>query len=781
MKESILITQCLQNDFTKLIGKFESIPNLLHIGYDEARRILSEKVEDGPVTTVMDWAYHTPRENLNIIHIRDWHNPDDPREKDHLDQFGKHCIHNTEGAEFVFAKSILPNREHHIVNASGLNDFVDTNLEELLAPYKNEPVKVGIMGVWTEAKITFLAYDLKTRYPNFEIAVCSALCASSSRAMHFISLDQLKSILGIKIFSSIGDFTNFLTGTLPKIELKVQDKKAISLKFSDPNYSISEVDTQILLYLYRDAKEVEFVCLDGGFSGNVVLKARALDKFGHYQVPTVIKIGKRELIGKERTSFEKIQEVLGNNAPNIVDFAELEDRGAIKYRYAAMLDNGVKTFQKYYAAVNDVDKIKHKLEIVFKKQLGRLYEASNNEKLNLLEYYEYSNKYAASIRKKVESIIDAPANGHTLNLHGFTFPNVCNFYEIELAGLKENITPYHYVSYLHGDLNGANIIVDAQENVWLIDFFHTHKGHILKDLIKLENDILYIFMTIDSLEEFKEAVALVDILLEVNNLGEALDTSLKSNFKFHQIKKAFEIIAIMRSYYPDLIHTDRDPYQLFVGLMRYSMHTLSFDESNDWQKKLALYAGSICSAKIKNTLQTANDLRIDFIENPTNKNEARMGLTILPGRKDRARSITTDLKVIQSNEIKGVVSLITEPEYEEYGVKRLKTAYADAGLIARYFPILDQGVPDFDSMNQTLEWMHQILSKKQNLLIHCVGGLGRSGTLAACYLIRYYGLSAKDAIAHVRKYRSERAVESIEQESFIAEFAKRKDLPQSSR
>ena len=69
----------------------------------------------------------------------------------------------------MFAKSILPNREHHIVNASGLNDFVDTNLEELLAPYKNEPVKVGIMGVWTEAKITFLAYDLKTRYPNFEI------------------------------------------------------------------------------------------------------------------------------------------------------------------------------------------------------------------------------------------------------------------------------------------------------------------------------------------------------------------------------------------------------------------------------------------------------------------------------------------------------------------------------------------------------------------------------------------------------------------------------------
>lgn len=155
MQQSILITQCLQNDFTKLIGKFDPIPNLLHIGYEEARRILSEKVEDGPVTTVMDWAYHTAPEDLNIIHIRDWHNPDDLLQKDHLEQFGKHCIQNTEGAEFVFAKSILPTRKHHIVNASGLNDFVDTDLEELLSTYKNEPVKVGLMGVWTEAKITF--------------------------------------------------------------------------------------------------------------------------------------------------------------------------------------------------------------------------------------------------------------------------------------------------------------------------------------------------------------------------------------------------------------------------------------------------------------------------------------------------------------------------------------------------------------------------------------------------------------------------------------------------
>ena len=32
------------------------------------------------------------------------------------------------------------------------------------------------------------------------------------------------------------------------------------------------------------------------------------------------------------------------------------------------------------------------------------------------------------------------------------------------------------MAWVHGDLNGANIILDAQGNVWLIDFFHTGPG-----------------------------------------------------------------------------------------------------------------------------------------------------------------------------------------------------------------------------------------------------------------------------------------------------------------
>ena len=51
--------------------------------------------------------------------------------------------------------------------------------------------------------------------------------------------------------------------------------------------------------------------------------------------------------------------------------------------------------------------------------------------------------------------------------------------------------------------------------------------------------------------------------------------------------------------------------------------------------------------------------------------------------------------------------------------------------------------------------------------MHCVGGLGRSGMVAACYLKRAAGLDGRAAIEAVRDARSNRAIETVEQEGFV--------------
>ncbi|OHD10454.1 MAG: hypothetical protein A2Y41_10995 [Spirochaetes bacterium GWB1_36_13] len=325
------------------------------------------------------------------------------------------------------------------------------------------------------------------------------------------------------------------------------------------------------------------------------------------------------------------------------------------------------------------------------------------------------------------------------------------------------------MAYLHGDLNGKNIIIDHQSNVWLIDFFHTHRGHILKDLIKMENDILYIFTKINSLEELQEGLLLTDKLLNIHDLKPILPKKWMEEFKFPQIKKAFLSIRKLRSFYADLIQTDRDPYQIYTGLMRYAMHTLSFDESNLFQKKWALYTGSLCAEKIKNSIYASKKLRIDFLTLPKSA-KGKIGLTLLPGRKDKERMIYDDLEVLKENQITHIVCLLTEDEMVRFGVPDLKKQYAEKGFEVYYFPILDQGITEKVLTHSLFDWIENALENKKNILIHCVGGLGRSGMIAAAFLKNRFGFSPEEAISTVRKTRGERAVETRSQEQFVYDY-----------
>jgi nicotinamidase-related amidase len=594
--QSILITQCLQNDFVKPIGRHDPLPNLLHIGHDEARRLMGETPDEGPVTRAMKWACAQSPEKLAIIHIRDWHDPRDPKQAEHLRQFGNHCLRDTEGARFAFPD--LPAGAQHptIIDSLTLNDFIGTNLADALSPFAGKPVKIGLIGVWTEAKISFLAYELRTRYPEFHLAVCSALTASSSRAQHFVALDQLEKILAVPAYPSLGEFIEFLGAE--KIELTTpRAGSGVLLEFEN-KIELPETDRQLLQYLFRDSRSVKLRPLTGGYSGNLILGSQSADMFGHKQAPHVVKIGPLAPIGRERAAFERIESVLGNNAPRITDFADLGERGAIKYRYAAMGSGSSSTFQKLFCDGLPMEKVQAILRAVFVEQLGKFYAAASREKCDLLDYYSFGPKWAPRVREKVEAVLGRPTAGETLRFEtGQEFPNPCLFYERDLPSLSADRADMAFFSYVHGDLNGANIIVDRHENVWLIDFFHTHRGHVLKDFIKLENDLLYIFTPVGNEIEFAEALSLSRHLLCVRDLAKPLPP-FEPTGKSPQFQRAFETVAFLRSLYPECVRSDPNPLPLLIGQLRYAIHTLSFHESNVWQKQWALYTAGLCAEQI---------------------------------------------------------------------------------------------------------------------------------------------------------------------------------------
>ncbi len=85
-------------------------------------------------------------------------------------------------------------------------------------------------------------------------------------------------------------------------------------------------------------------------------------------------------------------------------------------------------------------------------------------------------------------------------------------------------------------------------------------------------------------------------------------------------------------------------------------------------------------------------------------------------------------------------------------------------------PIADGGVPGSpQAMAQVIADVDAGL-RQGNVAIACMAGIGRSGMVAACWLVTR-GVPSDAAIAEVRARRHPGAVETAEQEAFVRRYA----------
>jgi protein-tyrosine phosphatase len=170
------------------------------------------------------------------------------------------------------------------------------------------------------------------------------------------------------------------------------------------------------------------------------------------------------------------------------------------------------------------------------------------------------------------------------------------------------------------------------------------------------------------------------------------------------------------------------------------------------------------------TVHKNGPLRIYWLDSAYTKT-GKIGITPLPGRKDHNRSLHKDILALKQEHVTHVVTLVPKDELEHYGVPDLMEAMEKEGLVTYHLGIKDYGVCSVAQMKQLVQWLKEKNSRENRVVIHCVGGLGRSGLAAAAYLVAN-GMSAKEAITEVRRIRSPQAVETQSQESFLLQFEK---------
>jgi hypothetical protein len=348
---------------------------------------------------------------------------------------------------------------------------------------------------------------------------------------------------------------------------------------------------------FHDATRVVLTPMNPGKSGAGVVKARPFFEHGG-GTTVVLKFGDVDDIELENKNFDKyVHRYLGS-----ARFTSIHNRthtwllGGTSYSFLGAAD--FVDFPTFYAKASEREVITA-LDALFLDTCAPWYENAGPVQLRDIgaEYRTRLGCDADNLKvafQKLKNVQGGTSIVFTSLLGTRKFPNPLRVVS------DEQIVYSTHEAVTHGDLNGSNIMVDRTGTCWLIDFFHTGPGHVLRDLALLDGAIRWTILS-PSEATLNERLAMEEALLDATDMDGAGNLIGHLETDNEALGKAFRTSLHIRSIAArqNRKRTMNELQDYAAASMFYGLNLIRFLRLPDVQREHALLSAALTVERLR--------------------------------------------------------------------------------------------------------------------------------------------------------------------------------------
>ncbi|HLF28615.1 MAG TPA: response regulator [Anaerolineae bacterium] len=365
------------------------------------------------------------------------------------------------------------------------------------------------------------------------------------------------------------------------------------VRSSDPDFArlVAELE-DLFRRLFYSRTRIVLKRVSSGHSRSGVVKVEPFSKDGRDET-VIAKFGDHKEIDREYRNYEAfVKDKIGTRATAVRELRRTPLLGGIIYSFIDTGVEGVVDFTEFYHSHSSAD-IHTVLDELFKETCANWYADRG-----MVQYAALSELYRATLRCEHKHLLDALEDNFPtfLNQTALTFRDLPGVHLTNpvYATQGKTLSRSTFLCTTHGDLNSGNILIDADGHPWLIDFYRTGPGHILRDCVELETVVKFILL------EEKDLAARWDLEQALVGMSRFKDAdALSYTAPNEALAKAFAACRQLRQIARDLVRPNDDFSEYEIGLLYCSLNTQRFYSVPKVNRLHALFAAGLLCEKLK--------------------------------------------------------------------------------------------------------------------------------------------------------------------------------------